>query len=226
MVIVQTSRTAQRAEQQAALLSKQHCSCWQNSSGQQEKTEKGKDSGMEGKAKFIWLDKERYPRFQGSPVSVFAADRKRYLFGVAAFRKEFTFDKKIRQVEIEIFGDTRYYLWINDRYAGTGPCPPGGDFDMPYQYSSTYLADVEENDIRFFVWVQLTPTVQTDNSKGKGGLILAARLIFEDGSETAIGTDETWFARLEREFLSLDIWIIPKRGMTGLMLCTRKVSGM
>ncbi len=202
MVIVQTSRTAQRAEQQAALLSKQHCSCWQNSSGQQEKTEKGKDSGMEGKAKFIWLDKERYPRFQGSPVSVFAADRKRYLFGVAAFRKEFTFDKKIRQVEIEIFGDTRYYLWINDRYAGTGPCPPGGDFDMPYQYSSTYLADVEENDIRFFVRVQLTPTVQTDNSKGKGGLILAARLIFEDGSETAIGTDETWFARLEREFLS------------------------
>ena len=75
---------------------------------------------MEGKAKFIWLDKERYPRFQRSPVSVFAADRKRYLFGVAAFRKEFTFDKKIRQVEIEIFGDTRYYLWINDQYAGTG----------------------------------------------------------------------------------------------------------
>lgn len=157
---------------------------------------------MEKSAKFIWLNKEHYPRFQRSPVSVFAADKKRYLFGVAAFQKEFPFDKKIKHAEIEIFGDTRFYLWVNDRYIGTGPCPAGGDFDMPYQYSSTYLTDINKNCINFLVRIQLTPTVQTDNSKGKGGLILSAHLIFEDGSEITVGTDETWLARLEQEYLS------------------------
>ena len=157
---------------------------------------------MEKSAKFIWLNKECYPRFQRSQVSVFAADKKRYLFGVAAFQKEFPFDKKIKHAEIEIFGDTRFYLWVNDQYIGTGPCPAGGDFDMPYQYSNTYLTDINKNCINFLVRIQLTPTVQTDNSKGKGGLILSAHLFFEDRSEITVGTDETWLARLEREYLS------------------------
>lgn len=154
------------------------------------------------KAKFIWLNEEKYPNLQESCVSVFSADRKKYQFGVAAFKKHFEFDKKIKQAEIEVFADTRYYLWQNEKFIGTGPCCAGGDFDMPYQYSSKFVVDVKEYYIDLFARVQLTPTVQTDNSKGKGGFILSARLVFDDESSTFVYTDETWLARQENEFLS------------------------
>lgn len=153
-------------------------------------------------AKFIWLNKDKYLDLQKSCVSIFSADRKKYRFGVAAFKKSFRFDKIIKKAEIEVFGDTRYYLWQNGKFVGTGPCPCCGDVDMPYQYSSKFVVDVEETYIDFYARVQLTPTVQTDNSKGKGGFILSARIEFEDGSDTVVYTDETWHARKETEFLS------------------------
>ena len=157
---------------------------------------------MTENAKFIWLSKELYPNLQESSIGFFAAEKKKYQFGVAAFKKGFEFDKNIKYAEIEVFGDTRYYLWTNSIFVGTGPCPTAGDFDMPTQYSSKYIVEVGSKSIDFFARVQLTPTVQTDNSKGKGGFILEARLVFDDGSDTLVYTDESWFARREREYLS------------------------
>lgn len=157
---------------------------------------------MTENAKFIWLDKEMYPLLQESSVSVFSADRKKYRFGVAAFKKSFEFDKKILSAEIEVFGDTRYYLWQNGNFVGTGPCPAGGDYKMPYQYSSKFQVDINKESVDFFARVQLTPTVQTDNSVGRGGFILSARLLFEDESVVTVHTDESWLARREREYLS------------------------
>ena len=154
------------------------------------------------KAKFIWLDKKIYPLLQDSCVSIFSKDRKKYRFGVAAFKKSFEYDKKIIKAETEIFGDTRFYLWLNGSFVGTGPCPTGGDYEMPYQYSSKYITEVNKNSIDFYARVQLTPVQQTDNSKCKGGFIISARLTFEDGSETTIYTDETWLARQEQEYLA------------------------
>ena len=153
-------------------------------------------------AKFIWLDKEKYPLLQDSCVSIFSKDRKKYRYGVAAFKKIYEFDKKIKSAEIEVFGDTRFYLWTNSDFVGTGPCPTGGDYEMPYQYSSKYDLDIDKNSIEFYARVQLTPTQQTDNSKCRGGFILSARLMFEDDSEITVSTDETWLARQDREFLA------------------------
>ena len=157
---------------------------------------------MTNNAKFIWLDKEKYPLLQDSCVSIFSKDRKKYRYGVAAFKKLYGFDKKIKSAEIEVFGDTRFYLWTNGNFIGTGPCPTGGDYEMPYQYSSKYDLGVDKNSIEFYARVQLTPVQQTDNSRRKGGFILSARFVFEDGSETIVCTDETWLARRENEYLA------------------------
>lgn len=91
---------------------------------------------MVNNAKFIWLNKDLYPLLQDSCVSIFSKDRKKYRYGVAAFKKSFVYDKKITKAETEIFGDTRFYLWLNGDFTGTGPCPTGGDYEMPYQYQS------------------------------------------------------------------------------------------
>lgn len=153
-------------------------------------------------AKFIWLDKNLYPLLQESSINFFAEEKKKYKFGVAAFKKRYEFDKKIKNASIEIFGDTRYFIWQNGSFVGTGPCPPCGDFDMPYQYSSTYDCEIDKNYIDFLVRVQTPPVVQTDSSKGKGGLIMEACLTFEDGTKSIVYTDETWLARQEKEFMS------------------------
>ena len=153
-------------------------------------------------AKFIWISKSIYPYLQKSSISVFSADRKKYRFGVAAFKKGFVFEKKIKTAEIEVFGDTRYYLWQNKSFVGTGPCPTCGDFNMPIQYSDRYIVDMDSYEIDFYARVQLTPTAEFDNSKGRGGFIMEASLTFEDGSVTAVYTEETGLARQEKEFLS------------------------
>ena len=57
---------------------------------------------MTKNAKFIWLNKEKYPNLQESCVFVFLADRNKYRFGVTAFKKGFEFDKKISQAEIKV----------------------------------------------------------------------------------------------------------------------------
>lgn len=62
---------------------------------------------MVGGAKFIWLNKEIYPFLQDSCVPVFSKDRKKYRFGVAAFKKSFEFDKKI------IKAQRRFYTLVN-----------------------------------------------------------------------------------------------------------------
>lgn len=157
---------------------------------------------MINKAKFIWIDKGIYPNLQESCISAFSPDRKKYSFGVAAFKKEYVFDKRVKCAEIEIFGDTRYYLWQNKKFIGTGPCPSCGDFIMPYQYTDHFYVDVNDYNIEFYGRVQLTPTVERDNSNGKGCFIMEAHLIFEDQSEGWVWTDETWLARREREFIS------------------------
>jgi len=153
-------------------------------------------------AKWIWLDPKIYPYLQESAIGYFDPHRTKYKFGVAAFRKEFRFEKKIKYAEIEAYGDTRCYLWQNDTFVGYFTCPTGGDTEMPCQYSTQYKVEVNQPYIHFLARVQLTNTVELDSSRGRGGFILSARLVFEDGTETTVCTDETWMSRREREYLS------------------------
>ncbi len=153
-------------------------------------------------AKYIWVSKERYPMLQECGHNVYVWNKRKYNFGVVAFKKRYEYNKDIKTAEIEIFGDTRYYLWQNEVFVGTGPCLAASDFKTKYQYSSTFVVDVNKPYIEFLARVQIKPTQESDLSQGKGCLILSAKLTFEDGTEEVIYTDETWLARRENEYLS------------------------
>lgn len=154
------------------------------------------------KADYIWLDEELYPNLQKSSVSVFSPEKKKYHYGVAAFKKNYSFDKKVKKAIISVFGDTRYYLWLNDTFVGTGPCPVGGDFNMPYHFVDRLSIELDSFEVEFYARVQLTPTVETDNSKGHGCFILEALLVLDDERTINVYTDDTWLARKEQEYLA------------------------
>ena len=154
------------------------------------------------KAKWIWLDEQKYPYLQESNVAYFSADKVKYRFGVAAFKKTYKFEKTIKQISIKVFGDTRYFLWINNEFVGLGPVASGGDVVMPEQFFSEYIVPIEKQEIKIYAEVQLTPTVEMDNSSGHGGFIFEASVVFEDGSENLVYTDNTWLSRHAREYLS------------------------
>ena len=117
---------------------------------------------MTGYAKWIWLDHKIYPNLQLSSIYYFTPDKMKYKFGVAAFKKEYKFDKVIKYAEIEAFGDTRCYLWQNDEFVGYFTCPAGGDAKMPYQYSTIYKVEINKPSIELLARVQLTNIAEFD----------------------------------------------------------------
>lgn len=157
---------------------------------------------MFNKAKWIWLSKEKYPYLQESNICYFASDKVKYKYGVAAFKKVYSFDKTIKNIEISVFGDTKYYLWINNDFIGNGPHATGGDVKMPVQYGNQYSVELDTNEIIFYAQVSLTPTVEMDNSSGRGGFILEAKVVFDDESVEYIFTDNTWQSRCENAYKS------------------------
>lgn len=156
---------------------------------------------------FIWLNEEKYPEYQKTFCTVFDKSDE-YQFGVVGFRKQYHFKKKINTVVIRIYADTKYFLYLNGRWIGSGPVCPGGDYGnktpMPVQYYSTYVVEKPGQELNFFVLVQLSPGVQCDMSLGRGGLCMEAFVTLEDGSTQTVSTDETWEGRLETQYVSLN----------------------
>lgn len=157
---------------------------------------------MLDEAKFIWLDSNVYPELQKSPVSVFRADYNDFKFGVAGFKREYKFDKLIKTAKIKVFGDTRFFLYVNSAFVGMGPVPCGGSIVMPEQYESEFVVDVCSTNLEIYAKVQSKPVVQSDNSVGRGGFVLAGELFFADGTAETVVTDSTWLSRLENEYIS------------------------
>ena len=154
------------------------------------------------RAKFIWLSNEVYPDLQKSPMSVFRPNYDEFNFCVAGFKKEYKFNKIIKTAKIRVFGDTRFFLYVNAKFIGMGPVPSGGDVIMPEQYASEFVIDVDNANFNVYAKVQLKPVVETDNSNERGGFILAADLRFDDGTVQTVYTDETWLSRRENEYVA------------------------
>lgn len=153
---------------------------------------------------FIWIDKELYPHLQNSFHTTFC-EKDGYSFAVVAFKKAYKLKKKAKSISVSLFADNKYFLYVNGKYIGTGPVCPGGDYGntkpMPVQYYSTYELEAEEK-LEFYVLVQLTPTVQTDISCGRGILWLDGKITYEDGTVEAIQSNESWECRKEMRYIS------------------------
>ena len=163
---------------------------------------------MDHKEQWIWLPEDRYPDHQTTRYS--ERDRTHENnYAVAAFSKDYSFQKPIRDVEIRCSGDTAFALICNGRHLMNGPALPGGDFldgyhhiPLPSHYA-TLLSITEDNDLalregklHFYAQVRMGPSRCFDHSMGHGGFMLSAIIHFEDGSSTLVHTDNSWNAAM------------------------------
>lgn len=149
--------------------------------------------------KWIWLPEKQYKDEQTSIYSgLLNKDKANYV--VAEFVKKYTFSAKVKRVELRFSADTSFQLFCNDQIVATGPACVGGDFignetprDNFYAFETTLYPEAAE--LSFFARVQMTPIHICEYSKGHGGFMLSGTLLFEDGTQETICTDESWLVR-------------------------------
>ena len=156
--------------------------------------------------KWIWLPETEYPGVQTTRYSWQAPENPEPEFAVAAFWKEYRFDKEIRQVHLRFSGDTAFALFCNRKHLANGPVLPGGDFlaiygreALPQHYATEMVLDTSsgfgEGKLDFYAQVRLSPSRCFDYSRGRGGFFLTAHIRFADGTKTVVYTDGTWQAK-------------------------------
>lgn len=156
-------------------------------------------------ADWIWLNSEHYPALQTTRCTTFAAP-KDAPYAMAEFRKEIMLRERPVRVTLTVSGDTKYWLWAEERFLGMGPVCAGGDYGntqpMPHHYAARYALRPETEKIALFARVQLSPAVMIDYSCGHGGFYLEGRAEYADGTTEEFCTDESWQARLNPQYIS------------------------
>ena len=154
------------------------------------------------KAKWIWVNGGE----DRTSANVFAKNYGDFPCKFAEFEKEYSFDKKVEKIRVEISADVKYFLYINGEYIGVGPSTPGGDYNcpspMPQHYYCTYEIPVDATRVCVYALVQTLPIVQCDMTQGRNGLICACTLFFEDGTKETAYSDESWRCRFSTAPLS------------------------
>lgn len=154
-------------------------------------------------SKFIWIKDENY---QKTFYTTFC-DKDGYNFGIFEFKKDHIFDRKIKKVNIKIFADTAYTLYINKQAQGVGPASPGGDWaqktPMPKQYFDSYTIDLQVEKLDIYVQVRLSPVDMCEVSCGKGGLWAEYEVEFEDGKKESFSADTSWLCRRDDRFTNI-----------------------
>lgn len=149
---------------------------------------------------WIWLPEDKYPDRQTCCCSEVGADCSGK-YTVAEFKKEYKYDKRIKSARLRFSGDTSFQLYVNGFIHATGPASVGGDFlhdDRPWDkfYSSETELEIGSDTLSFFARVKMKPERGFEFSKGWGGFMLSAVLLFDDGTKTVIHTDKSWLCRL------------------------------
>lgn len=106
------------------------------------------------------------------------------------FYKDFTLEEQPSAASIDISADMKYVLFINDRFLGRGPLYGTPDY---YSFDSYDLTDIVRPG-KNTVWALVMQDCPGDYMQKERPLALLAqvKLTAADGSETTIGTDESW----------------------------------
>lgn len=152
-------------------------------------------------AKWIWIDKETYPGYQEGYYTCFSDKKEEIPYFAAEFCRKYEFGEKVTEIRMDICADTKYHLYLNGEFVGTGPVCPGGDYGfdgrMPWRYYNHYVIHPDAEELSFYCLVEGIPQVQCDMSDGVCGLIVKAEVYFESGRYETLGTDESWSGRLD-----------------------------
>ena len=161
--------------------------------------------GVKMKDTWIWLPKEKYPKNQTTRYNMLnGMPAENYT--VAEFKREYLFRKTIKSVQLRVSGDTSFQLFCNEEIIATGPASVGGDFlnndqAREWFYATEFDITPNGNTLSFFARVQMMPVQMCEFSKGHGGFMLSAKVIFRDDSCEYITTDKEWLVRYNRSYL-------------------------
>lgn len=136
---------------------------------------------------FVMAHDESAIRLQQSFIwnSVKPTDKQQYV----VFRKSFDFDKNNDNIDLEIFTDSRYLLWINGKYVMRGPCrfhPSRPEYDKAN--ISKYLSKGKN------VIAVLVHNYGNDinGRMMKGEPVFTLRLVDSSNGKEWLKTDDTW----------------------------------
>jgi len=155
---------------------------------------------------WIWLERDRFPDCQESPVSVFGV-KPEHRYAVALFRKEVVLPEAPSCVAARVSADCRYRLYVNGTLVGRGPAEVGGDYgniEAPnWWFYDTYdlTAFFRKGPNVIAAEVALRPEVQAHYSMGHGGFLFEASVDSPDGDSTEIVTDDTWRGTVGEAFV-------------------------
>ena len=154
-------------------------------------------------AKWIWLDKQRYPEAQQSSYTFFC-ERKPY--AAARFRKDIFLAADPVRVPVRISADCRYVLFVNGAAVSRGPAAVGGDYGntrrLGWRYTDRPALRLRKGFNRIEALVFLQPAVESDVSDGHGGFFFDAEILLADGTSLRLVSDESWLAAIDLRFVS------------------------
>jgi hypothetical protein len=154
-------------------------------------------------AAWIWVDGDPSDAAP-IPYTTFVKSYDAARFAVAEFRKSYPLEKKLCALSVEVSADVFYRLYVNGELIGCGPVSAGGDWgnttQLPYLYFNTYKLALNADSLSFFAEVGTLPLTQCEGSSGKNGFILAATLLFEDGTKATVSTGSDWESRISNAF--------------------------
>ena len=162
-------------------------------------------------AKWIWLDKEKYPEYQSCIFHSCASDKTPldpaypHNYCVAELTKKFVFDSVPERIELRVSGDSIFRFWVNGEFTGLGPASAGGDFlcnkePLNWYYANKYEIFSNSREIDIFAQVRIGPHVLTEYSHRQGGFYLEGKAYFAEGDTVEFGTDESWLIRRNGRF--------------------------
>ena len=176
---------------------------------------------MRKSEKWIWLDGDKYPDSQTTVFHPRAFSPEETAlkgnYTVAEFVKTYRFQKRVKSAALRFAGDTEFDLWLNGALLATGPVCVGGDFlfnDTPRdQFYATEMTVAPNTDtLSFYARVKMMPVLINEYSKGHGGFMLTAHIVFEDDTSAIVTTDNTWLARKNGQYTApfhFDATIVP-----------------
>ncbi|WP_238402831.1 family 78 glycoside hydrolase catalytic domain [Paenibacillus mesophilus] len=149
-------------------------------------------TGIDGpwQARWIWTDKSPEPD-SGSDSGI-EPNNHVYL------RKEVALaPKPVKRIVACVSADDMYKLYVNGSFVGQGPCPSYPDIGHNYNGYELlpFFKSGQPLCIAVHAYYQGLVNNALVSGDGRAGWIAQIRVVYEDGTDEIIGTDETWRAK-------------------------------
>jgi hypothetical protein len=110
--------------------------------------------------------------------------------------------KPVKSIVACVSADDMYKLYVNGSFVGQGPCPSYPD--MGHNYNGYELLPFFKSGQPLCIAVHAYYQGLVNNAlvsgDGRAGWIAQIRVVYEDGTDEIIGTDETWRAKRSEAF--------------------------